>query len=74
MFGGDVRCSKHIWISVGLLMLSPCGGLKGKKLKNKQDKPILKMGTKVLEHGVGPVMKLLEDLSSFSGSFSKRPG
>lgn len=55
-------------------MLSPCGGLKGKKLKNKQDKPILKMGTKVLEHGVGPVMKLLEDLSSFSGSFSKRPG
>lgn len=55
-------------------MLSLHGGLKGKKFKHKEDKPIFKMGTKVLEHGADAVMRLLEDLSGFSDCFYKRPG
>lgn len=55
-------------------MLSLHGGLKGKKFKHKQDKPIFKMGAKVLEYGADAVMRSLEDPSGCSNCIYKRPG
>lgn len=61
MVWGDVLCSKNILTSVGFLILSMHGGLKGKKFKHKQCKPISKMGAEVLECGADAVTRLLED-------------
>lgn len=71
---GNVLHSNDILISVRLLMLSLHHGLRGTKFKHKQDKPIFKMGTKVLECDADAVMRLPGDLSSFSDCFYKQPG